>query len=309
MRAGVMRAAACAAILALAVSAAAATARAGTQINRTLKLEPDGRFVLQTFEGSVSVMGSDQSGAYVAITSTRDNIQRDVDFHFEQKPGEVRVTATRRNPWSFFSWSFGQKLHYDIRVPKNTVVSIMTSGGSIKAFQLDGDTTLRTSGGSVEAAQIKGHLRANSSGGNIRAQAIQGAADLGTSGGGIDADTIDGPLHAYTSGGWIRIHGAAGRVDAHTSGGSIEAVFDKGNSQGGTLGTSGGRIEVKLDPAVNLEIDASTSGGRVRSDLPLHESGGFSRRRGAQHLHGTLGNGGALLRIHTSGGPIQLSPL
>lgn len=309
-----MRAAACAAILVLAVGAAAATARAGTAINRTMKLEPGGRFVLQTFAGTVSVMGSDQSGAYVAITSTRDDIQRDVDFKFEQEPGEVRVTAKRRNPWNFFSWSFNQNwLHYDIRVPKNTEVSIMTSGGKIKAFELDGDTTLRTSGGSIQAAQIKGHLRANSSGGTIHAQTIQGAADLGTSGGGIDVDTIDGPLRAYTSGGWIRIHGAAGHVEAHTSGGSIEAEFGKGNSQGGTLSTSGGSIEVKLDPAANLEIYASTSGGIVQSDLPLRQSGddwsnGFGRRS-RRHLHGTLGNGGAALRVHTSGGSIRLSPL
>jgi Toastrack DUF4097 len=309
-----MRVAACAAVLALAMGAAAATAQAGTAINRTMKLEPGGRFVLQTFAGSVSVMGSSESGACVSITSTRDDIQRDVDFEFQESPGEVRVTAKRRNPWTLFSWSFQQDwLHYDIRVPKNTQVDIVTSGGGIKVFDLEGDTTLRTSGGSIEAVQVKGHLRANSSGGTIRARTIQGAADLWTSGGGIEADAIDGPLRAYTSGGGIRIHGVTGRVDAHTSGGSIEAAFGKGNSQGGTLGTSGGSIEVKLDPAANLEIEASTSAGVVRSDLPLKQSGddwsnGFGRRS-RRHLHGTLGNGGALLRIHTSGGSIRLSAL
>jgi DUF4097 and DUF4098 domain-containing protein YvlB len=259
-------------------------------------------------------MGSSDSGAYVAITSTRDDIQRDVDFEFEQNPGEVRVTAKRRNPWTLFSWSFQQDwLHYDIRVPKNTQVDIVTSGGGMKVFDLEGDTTLRTSGGSIEAAQINGHLRANSSGGTVRARTIQGAADLGTSGGGIEADSIDGPLRAYTSGGWIRIRGATGRVDAHTSGGSIEAEFGKGDSQGGALGTSGGSIEVKLDPAANLEIDASTSGGVVRSDLPLSQSGddwlNGSGRRSRRHLHGTLGKGGAMLRIHTSGGSIRLGAL
>ncbi|MGH9716664.1 MAG: DUF4097 family beta strand repeat-containing protein [Candidatus Acidiferrales bacterium] len=305
-----VRVAAVVALLAAAIGAGAATSRAGTVINRHLKLEPGGRFVLQTFAGSVSVLGSNENGADVAITSTRNNIQQDVNFDFEESPGEAQVTAKRRNPWDFFSLGFnGSWLHYDVRVPKNTTVVILTSGGGIKAFALAGDTTLRTSGGSIEAVQLNGHLRAFTSGGSIHANAIQGDAELGTSGGGIEADAIDGSLRAHTSGGWIHINGVTGRVDAHTSGGSIEAVLSKGDSNGGTLDTSGGSIDAKIDPSANLDIDASTSGGSVRSDLPLRETGGFGRGHGMRALRGTLGNGGAALQMHTSGGSIRLSAL
>ncbi|MGH9559960.1 MAG: DUF4097 family beta strand repeat-containing protein, partial [Terracidiphilus sp.] len=156
-----------------------------------------------------------------------------------------------------------------------------------------------------EASQVTGNLRANSSGGNIRAQVIHGNASVWTSGGGIEADAIDGALTARTSGGWIRINGVAGRVDAHTSGGSIDAIFNKGDSQGGEMSTSGGWITVKLDPAVNLDLDAATSGGGVRCDLPVRTSGTFSRNR----LHATLGAGGSALRMRTSGGSIRISGL
>lgn len=298
--------AAVAAVLALAICAAAVPARAGSQINRKLKLAPGGRFVLDTFEGSVNVMGSKESGADVAITSNRDNIQRDVDFSFEENPGEVRVRAQRLRPWSFFGSIFGGMwLHYDIRVPKNTAVEIRTSGGSIKVFALAGNTDLRTSGGSIEASQVTASLRARSSGGNIRAEMIHGETELSTSGGGIEADSIDGSLVAHTSGGWIHINGVAGRVDARTSGGPINATFDRGDSRGGVLETSGGGIYVKIDPAANLEIEASTSGGGVSSSLPLRVSGRFSSNR----LHGTLGAGGELLVLRTSGGSIRLSGL
>jgi Toastrack DUF4097 len=301
-----MGAAAFAAILAATICAGALPARAGTEIDRTLKLAPGGRFVLDSFAGSVSVMGSSESGANVVVTSNRDDIQRDIDFSFEQNPGEAVVRARRRNPWDLFGTIFdGLWIHYDIRVPKNTTVEIRTGGGTIKAFALAGDAELGTSGGSIEAVQLAGNLRAHTSGGNIRAQVIHGEADLATSGGNVEADAVDGPLTAHTSGGSIRISGVAGRVDARTSGGSINAAFDKGDSQGGVLATSGGSIYAKIDAAANLEIDASASGGGVSSSLPLRVWGNFS----SNDLHGTLGSGGAVLRLRTSGGHIRLDAL
>lgn len=299
------RMAAFAVVLGFAIGAAALAAQAGTQINRAMKLEPGGRFVLETFAGSVNITGGDGSGADVAITSDQD-IQRDIDINFEENPGDAEVHARWRGPWSIFGAGFlGLHLHYDVRVPKNTQVIIRSSGGNIKAFALGGDTELRTSGGTIDASQLTGNLRANSSGGNIRAQMIHGDANIWTSGGGIEADAIDGALRAYTSGGWIRINGVGGRVDARTSGGSIDAAFNKGDSQGGEMSTSGGSILVKLDPAANLDIDAATSGGGVRSDLQLRTSGTFSHNR----LHGTLGSGGETLRMRTSGGGIRISAL
>lgn len=295
-----------AALIALAIGAAAGTARAGSQINRTMKLEPGGRFVLETFQGTVSVMGSDQNGADVVVTSNWDDIQDHIDFSFEENPGDVEVRARRRDPWDFLNSIFGgMQLHFDVRVPKNTRVEIRTSGGNIQVFALAADADLRSSGGTIQVSQMGGNVRAFTSGGTIRAQVVHGDASLATSGGGIEADAIDGALVARTSGGWVHISGVAGRVDARTSGGSIVAAFDKGDSQGGDLYTSGGSIAVKIDPAANLDIDASTSGGGVHSDLPLRVSGSFGR----DYLHGTLGSGGETLRIHTSGGSIHIAAL
>lgn len=129
--------------------------------------------------------------------------------------------------------------------------------------------------------------------------------DVRTSGGHIEVSALEGPLRAHTSGGHIRIERVSGRVEAHTSGGSVRARFDRGNTHGGVLETSGGSIHVALDPAVNLELDASTSGGHVASDIPIKVVGRISGRS----LRGTLGSGGELLKLHTSGGSIHLGSL
>jgi DUF4097 and DUF4098 domain-containing protein YvlB len=190
-------------------------------------------------------------------------------------------------------------------VPKSTTLEIKTGGGPIRVDSTVGYADLRTSGGSIEVSHLIGDVHAHTSGGHIQAEKIQGEIEVGTSGGGIEADSIDGGLVAYTSGGGIRIDGVTGRVRAHTSGGSIDATLSKGNAHGGMIDTSGGSISVRLDPAVNLDVDASSSGGGVRSDVPIRGAGSTSW----DALHGTLGTGGELLRVHTSGGSVLLEPL
>lgn len=281
----------------------AAPAWANSQLTKTLKLDPNGRFVLDADDGSVTVMGSDQPGAIVVVTSNRDDVQNRVDFNFEENPGIVRLTAHRRT-WHLFDFFF-ERLSYKIRVPKSTALGIKTGGGGITIYSMSGDEDLKTSGGFIEVSNLQGMLHAHTSGGHIKVEQIQGDTDLETSGGGIEADSVDGRLMAHTGGGSIRIDQVTGRVDAHTSGGSIGATFRKGNAHGGVIETSGGSIDVRIDPSVNLEVDASTSGGSVHSSIPLRVVGTTSRSA----LRGTLGSGGELLRLHTSGGSVLISAL
>ena len=276
---------------------------ADSQLTRTLKLDPNGRFVLEADDGSVTLMGSDQPGAIVVVTSNRDDIQDRVDFNFEENPGMVRLTAHRRT-WHLFNFLF-ERLNYKIRVPNTTTLEIKTGGGGITIYSMSGDADLKTSGGFIEVSHLQGMLHAHTSGGHIKAEEIQGDTDLETSGGGIEADSVDGQLAADTSGGSIHIDQVTGRVNAHTSGGSIRATFRKGNAHGGLIETSGGSIHIRIDPSVNLELDASTSGGSVHSSIPLREVDTTSRRA----LRGTLGSGGELLRVHTSGGSVLIDAL
>ena len=292
-------------LIAAGLLAMAAPAWAGSQIEKTLKLEPGGKFVLEADEGSVDVVGSDQPGASVVITSYRNDLEKEVDLKFEEDAGIVRVREQRRywNPLDFLFDPLG--LHYEIRLPKSTTLEIRTGGGGIRVDSMVGYADLKTSGGSIELSHLTGDVHAHTSGGKISAEQIRGEVEVGTSGGGIEADSIDGGLVADTSGGGIRINGITGRVRAHTSGGSIEASLSKGNGHGGVIDTSGGSIFVRLDPAVNLDVDASSSGGGVESGIPLRGADSTSW----DALRGTLGTGGELLRVHTSGGSVRLEPL
>ena len=293
-------------------------ARADREIGKTLRLDPGGRFVLDADAGSVTITGTSEAGAKVIITSNRDDLASLFNFNFEDGPGTARVTARK----TFHDhWLKNLSLHFEVRMPSATQLELKTGGGSIKVYGIKGDSDLKTSGGSVEVSDLAGKLKAETSGGSISLREVTGDARVETSGGSIQVASLSGSLHGNTSGGpihisrvdgdvdvetsggSIHIEGAGGRVIAKTSGGSIEVNFDRGNAKGGELETSGGSVHAALDPGVNLTLDASASGGGVRSDLPIARVGQISN----SSLHGSLGSGGAELRLHTSGGSIQIA--
>ncbi|HET9179534.1 MAG TPA: DUF4097 family beta strand repeat-containing protein [Terriglobia bacterium] len=288
-------------LLMVALMAISVAAFADSRIEKTLSLEPGGKFVLQTDAGSVTVTGSSASGARVVITSNRDDLESLFNFDFNSSAGLAQVTARKKT----LQWFSNVNLHFDVTVPSQTGLSIKTSGGSVKVTSLQGEQDLRTSGGSIDASEVRGNLMARTSGGSISVRDVTGNADLGTSGGGITVNSLNGSLQAGTSGGPIHIDGVTGRAVAHTSGGSIQAAFARGNNQGGELTTSGGSIRASLDPTANLDIDASTSGGSVSTDMPLRVQGTISQSK----VHGTLGSGGQTLQLHTSGGSIRIASL
>jgi DUF4097 and DUF4098 domain-containing protein YvlB len=302
--------------------AAPALLRADYRVEKDLRLDPGGRLVVDSSEGSVRVTGSTESGARVIVTANRDDIDQLLDFSFEEDAGEVRVTARRRHPWGW-NWGHGINLHFEVTVPEDTAVEVKTGGGSVDVSRIKRETELNTSGGSIRASDLGANLRAHTSGGgihledvtgtarvdtsggDIRAESLGGSLEARTSGGSIDLREVKGDLLAHTSGGSIRVEDAGGRVDADTSGGSVDVAFARGNSRGGEVESSGGGVRVRLDPSANLDLDASSSGGPVINGLQIRVSGTLSR----SHLVGSIGSGGALLRVHSSAGSVHIEAL
>jgi len=296
--------------------------RADYRVEKHLKLDPGGRLVVDSSEGSVRVTGSTESGASVIVTANRDDVDQLFDFSYEEHAGEVKITARRRHPWGW-NWGHGINLHFELTVPQETAVEVKTGGGSVEVSRIKRETELNTAGGSIRASdlganlrahtsggsihleEVNGNARVDTSGGDIRAGSLGGSLEAQTSGGSIDLRGVKGDLLAHTSGGSIRVEDAGGRVNADTSGGSVDVSFARGNSHGGEVESSGGGVRVRLDPSANLNLDASSSAGPVINGLPIRVSGTLSR----SHLVGDIGSGGALLRVHSSGGSVHLEAL
>ncbi len=260
----------CAAVGVLLALVTADPVLADYRVEKELALSPGGEFRLRADSGRLAVRGTSRTGARVVVTSRSDDFEDRFDLRFEETPNGVTVAAERRGSW-FSRWFswFGDGVHFEVEVPYDTELDLRTSGGSIEIQDVGGEARVRTSGGSIRGVDVEGD---------------------------IDADT---------SGGSINLKGMAGAVKASTSGGNVTVHFALGNSLGGSLTTSGGRVTVYLDPVAALDIEASTSGGGVRVDLPVSVQGEISRSK----VRGTLNGGGALLRLHTSGGGVRVRSL
>jgi hypothetical protein len=309
-------------VAALLVVAAAVPTFAGTRIEEVRKLEPGGRFVLDSDAGSVTLVGDSSSGARIVVTSERDDLKALYDLTFEESPGLVRVTVDRKKSLLSAFWQRGS-LHFEIHVPERTAVEVGTGGGKIDLSSIRGDTRLVTSGGRIQVSRLNGSLNAETSGGEITLTEVVGDTTARTSGGTIEAAGIDGSLDAETSGGdlllrnvsgdirgstsggGIDIEGAGGKIVAKTSGGGVEAKFAAGNARGGDLETMGGGIRVVVDGAVDLTLDAATSGGSVTTGFAVN--GAVSSNRSS--LKAMIGKGGEPLRLRTMGGSIRIDKL
>ncbi|HMD83742.1 MAG TPA: DUF4097 family beta strand repeat-containing protein [Terriglobia bacterium] len=259
-------------------------AQASTQIEKNLKLAPGGTLYVDTSGGDVIVKGTSESGARVVVTTNLSDLESIFDLRFEEQPHAVQIVAHRR---SDAPWPHHFTLKFEISVPRQTSLELKTGGGDVRATDLEGTFHLKTSGGDVEASDVKGDLDGETSGGDMRIR------------------QLSGNLVLHTSGGDIQAEGISGRVDVHTSGGDVEVSLMRGNAQGGEVETSGGEIDVALDPVVNLDLEATAGSGDVDSDLHTTTTSTLS----PSNLRATLGKGGQLLRLHTTGGDIHLQPL
>jgi TonB family protein len=213
-----------------------------------------------------------------------------------------------------------------------------TAGGHILAGVIDGNARLHTGGGHIRAAKIKGTARLETDGGNIAVGEAGAFVTVRTAGGQIDFGEVHGSVHAETGGGGIRVISVAGPLEVASSGGSIcltrvasrvhaetgegtitawinpdetataRVVRLSGPSQ---LASHTGDIVVFLPRNIAMTIDATVDNGglgRIQADpsLPLNIQ---AQPNGPVHVMAALNGGGALLKLHTIAGKIQLQYL
>lgn len=293
-------------LLPVLLAIAAAPAAADFRLEKRLDLAPGGELLVDAAGGRVTVTGGSADGVSVLITSSRDDVEERYTLEVSAEPGRVKVVNKRRHGdgWfsSWFDWSSGGSLQFEIQVPDETRVDVRSSGGGIRLSDLRGDARLRSSGGRIAVERVGGDVDAESSGGGVDIARVTGDVEASSSGGGVDVAEVSGAVEASSSGGGVHIEGVGGRVVAESSGGSVSAVFAAGNTAGGSLSSSGGGVHVEVGPDARLSIDAASSGGSVNCDLPVARQGKVSR----SSLRGELNGGGAALVLRSSGGGIHI---
>lgn len=232
-------------VILLLLAASSRPTATGGRIEKTLALEPGGRFVLSSPAGSVSVTGSSTPGAHIVVTSDKGDVSSRYGFRFEEQKGIARVTVQRKLT-GLLGWLRKSSMHFKVMVPTDTELEIRTRGGALDFKAVKGDILGNTSGGPITIAQAGGRVDARTSRGSVLVSFAQGnsrggrietaegsiqvavdpAANLS-----IEATTNAGaitnsiPLAALTEKSRKQLLGRLGKggemLTIHTSGGSI----------------------------------------------------------------------------------------
>jgi DUF4097 and DUF4098 domain-containing protein YvlB len=263
------------------------------QINQGKTLKVDAS------SGNIEISTWDKNEVYVKI-SGNNRAKEKVEFTFHNDENRVDVTAKTRG--SFFGFSSGIRMRFEIKVPRNFNPETHTSGGNIKLDGLTGNPILKTSGGNIFVKNTTGNIGTNTSGGEIRVENVSGSINLSTSGGNITANNFNGNFDAHTSGGNIKLAGNDSKIHAETSGGNIKLNYT-GENKGIELSTSGGDIEINLPADFNAAAKLSSSGGRISCDF----KGNNAVKISSSKFEADINKGGNPLNAKTSGGNIEVS--
>ncbi len=226
--------------------------------------------------GDFKIKTWDKDQVYIKVYGD-DDAEDDVEFKFEKTSRGVLIDADLHRGWNWFS---NVRVKYEINLPSNFDVNLLTAGGDIVLSDLSGNMELKTSGGDVHIYNTTGDLT------------------VGTSGGDVDVKEAEGELNVSTSGGDVFIKSTNGYVSAKTSGGDIELNYS-GLNQGIELGTSGGDITVYIPDDFRADVYLRTSGGDIETDFVARV-----QEVDDSKFIGQMNDGGRELNCRTSGGDI-----
>ncbi len=264
--------------------------------DKTFPISPGNDFKLDASAGDITISTWDKNEVHVKILGN-DKAKEKVEFNFNESTDKIEVEA--KYDWSLFMMIKGVKLKFEIQVPKEFNVDVVTSGGDIKLQGVKGRADVKTSGGDINVSDLNGNVEVSTSGGDIVFNNTYGELNFTTSGGDIKGNKFSGNLEICTSGGDISLTGSDAKIKGSTSGGNISVDYS-GQNQGIELSTSGGDITIKIPKDFNASANLSTLGGSIKSDF----TGNNAVKISSTKFEADINNGGNSLILKTSGGDI-----
>jgi hypothetical protein len=267
------------------------------------KLAPGGRLEVESFNGSVEVIGWDNDTVQVRGNkhASRQEVLKALAIDAKGSPTEVRLRAISPSP------NCNCGVTFTVKVPRKTKLdNVTTSNASLRIENIEGRAHARTSNGGIRLYDLNGDVEATTSNGGIEAQKVTGQAILRTSNGRIRGDNLHGGLEAATTNSAIDVtvsdaEPAQPLILSSSNGGiTLNLLTWKGNEIRAT--TSNGSVNLLLPSGINARVRASTSNGSITTDYEVTSS-----HVSKTSLDGRIGQGGAPISALTSNGNVRIA--
>jgi hypothetical protein len=208
-----------------------------------------------------------------------------------------------------------------VSVPKGQRIALHWGVGEAVVTNVDGDVRLSVAASAVTTEHTRGTLKLDTGSGGVQVTDAQGDVSLDTGSGGVRVNGVHGEnllidtgsgsitgadvdvktLKLDVGSGGLQLDRVkASRVSTDAGSGGVELDFLAPVSELTADAGSGG-VTIRLPPAQNADVDIETGSGGIDTDFAISTS-----RFARNHIHGTIGNGGARIRIEAGSGTVHL---
>ncbi|MBM3310456.1 MAG: DUF4097 domain-containing protein [Candidatus Aminicenantes bacterium] len=299
-------------VLVLGTGAALAKEKYEEKFSKTESLDRSGRVMISNVSGRVEVRswGEAQVKIDAVKTSQADSLEKakenaaKVAIEVTKTGNILRVETKYPDSKLFRHQSLHVSVDYVVLVPDKADVKVKNVSGSINVQDVGGPIEVDNTSGNVTVTKAGGGVDARTTSGTLVASDLVGDADLKTVSGRIKAERVKGSVSAETTSGSIDL------VEV-TEARTVRAKVLSGNiGYSGEVAAGGkyafealsGTITLSLPASASFDLDAETFSGGVQTDFPVTMSGAISRKE----VRGTVGGGGATLRVKSFSGSIKI---
>lgn len=276
--------------LATTVNAQNARGRGDSVFVWSARLDDGRSLTIKNIVGGITVTQS--SGDRVEVRAEKRMRGRgdpsDISFDVQESSSGATICTVYRGESACDEGGFNNtrfSVRYTVAMPRGLRLYVSTGNGDLSVESAGSEVELRTGNGGIRIGETDGRVVASTGNGDLE---VGGAR---------------GPVRASTGNGRIFVATAAGPVSASTGNGDIDVSMQSLRASGDMEFRSGsGAVRITLPADFNGDIDASTGNGELRTDFAIRLVG----RLDPQHMRGTIGTGGRMLRLSTGNGRLEL---
>jgi putative adhesin len=254
------------------------------------RLNDGGMLTVKNIVGDITVVQSPDDRVEVrAEKRTRGRADPGaVAFDVRESPTNTTICTVYRGESACEGGNFTDArvvVRYTIAMPGGVRLRASTGNGQLSVERAGSQVELSTGNGAIHIAEAEGQVAAS------------------TGNGDVEVESAGGPVRASSGNGRIFVSTGAGPVSASTGNGDIDVRMKTLSTSSNMEFSSGsGAVRITLPPDFNGDVDASTGSGDLRTDFAIKLVG----RLDPQHMRGTIGSGGRMIRLSTGNGRLEI---
>jgi hypothetical protein len=173
---------------------------------------------------------------------------------------------------------------------------VESSFNDVEVSSVEGEARVKVEHGAVKIREVKGAVVAQTTHNDVELEDVRGPAEVSVSHGGVRAKAVEKGVKIKASGSDVELDDVRGPVDVDLERGSVHVALQGPLADPVDVRARNGGIRLEVPAGSRFELQAEARRGDVEVDVA-----GLSLTRSDRTAHGSVGTGGALVKLTADG--------